>query len=718
VDTARDARFRRYMVNIMVSNGGGSSAGAPVVEELNPIHGNLIGRIEHIAQMGTLVTDFLLIKPGALHKANGGYLLVDARRLLLSPFAWEALKQAVKGREIRIEQPTEVSGLASTQTLDPEPIPLDVKVVLFGDRSLYYMLVALDPDTAQHFKVLADFDDDVDRSAASETMIARLVGTIAAKAGLRPLDRGGVARAIEHAARLADDAGKLTLLVESIHDLVAEASHRAGQAGREVVTRDDVAQTIAQQRRRAARVEERGREMILRDIALIATSGASVGQVNGLSVLALADSLSHVDYDTLKGADAVYLDILQLWLPRMPQAWALPLAIGLFLMIMLAGFLTQRGRRDVPQPVLAGLMPVVLLAGSLGMGFVLHGLAAWISGEPDPSFAHPLLLRLSFAFGVFAVALLAAQRAGGIACWLWLSGLGIIVAIWAPGLTPYFLYPSLVAAPLLLTTVRGGRGAALFIAALAAALIWIGLTAGTEPVMGLKMHPAFTVTAAFGLLALLPLLRPAEAWGWSAGACLLLAMGLAVAAGFQPAFSEKSPQRLNLRYVEEQGRAWWLADPVTHLPQSLRAAARFSAQPTRMLERGYTAPAGKSQFPAPAALVRREGDRVTLNLNAAGDGVVLLVPEEARLKSMTLNDTMVKAGGQATAISCATSDCGSAHIVLEFGSSTAVELTLVARRRGLPSQGARLLKARPATAVPSQGGDATLLTTTLMVPAR
>ena len=164
-----------------------------------------------------------------------------------------------------------------------------MKVVLFGDRALYYLLVSSDPDAGQHFKVLADFDDDVDRSPASEAMIARLIGSMAATdADLKPLDRGGVARVIEHAARLADDAGKLTLLVEGIHDLVAEASHCATQAGRDVVTRKDVAQAIAQQRRRAARAEERGREMILRDIALIATSGSIVGQINGLSVLSLA----------------------------------------------------------------------------------------------------------------------------------------------------------------------------------------------------------------------------------------------------------------------------------------------------------------------------------------------------------------------------------------------------------------------------------------------
>jgi predicted ATP-dependent protease len=161
-----------------------------------------------------------------------------------------------------------------------------VKVVLFGDRMLYYTLVSLDPDTAQHFKVLADFDDDVDRSPASEAMIARLIASIATGTGRKPLDPGGVARVIEHAARLADDANKLTLLVESIEDLVAEASYCA--SGRDVATRADVEQAIAQQRRRASRVEERGREMILRDIALIETSGSRVGQINGLSVLALA----------------------------------------------------------------------------------------------------------------------------------------------------------------------------------------------------------------------------------------------------------------------------------------------------------------------------------------------------------------------------------------------------------------------------------------------
>ncbi len=441
-------------------------------------------------------------------------------------------------------------------------------------------------------------------------------------------------------------------------------------------------------------------------------------QGQGDSVLALADALSRADFEKLKGADAAYLDIFGLWLPRIALGWALPLAIGLFLAIALAGYMTPRGRRDIPQPLLAAMMPLLLVAGSIGMGYGLHGLAAWLSAEPDPSFAHPLLLRLSLAFGVFGVALLAAQRAGGIACWLWLSGLGIVAAIWVPGLTPYFLYPSLVAAPLLLATVRGGRAIALFIGALGALVVWMGLNAGTEPVMGLKLHQAFTVTAAFGLIALLPLLRPASMWGWSAGVCLFLAVGLAAAAGFQPPFSETAPQRLNLRYVEQGGKAWWLADQVPHLPPGLRAAARFSDQPRRLLERGYTAPAGAAQFPAPNALVTRQGNRVTLNLNAAGDGMALLVPEEARLRSMRLNDTMVRADGKATVITCGTPDCGSAHLVLDLEAPDAIDLTLVAVRRGLPPEGAALLKARPRTAVPSRGGDTTLLAARLVVPAR
>ena len=289
VDTARDARFRRYMVNVMVSNGGGAAAGAPVVEELNPIHGNLIGRIEHIAQMGTLVTDFLLIKPGALHRANGGYLLLDARKLLLSPFAWEALKRAIKAREIRIEQPAEATGfsLVSTQSLDPEPIPLDVRVVLVGDRELYYMLAAHDPDFAGLFKVQADFDDTIARSAENDHAYARVIASIVKEHGLKPLDAAAVARIIDEGARLADDREKLSIEIGRIADIVREADYWSSQAKRKMTTKQDVARAIDEQIQRADRLRDRAQETIARGVVLVDTEGSQVGQINGLSVIQL-----------------------------------------------------------------------------------------------------------------------------------------------------------------------------------------------------------------------------------------------------------------------------------------------------------------------------------------------------------------------------------------------------------------------------------------------
>jgi lon-related putative ATP-dependent protease len=287
VDTARDARFRRYMVNVMVGNSDGRPSGVPVVEELNPTYGNLVGRVEHIAQMGTLVTDFLLIKAGALHRANGGFLLMDARRLLLSPFAWEGLKRAIKSREIRIEQPMETTGFISTQSLDPDPIPLDIRVVLFGNRELYYLLAAYDPDFSRLFKVQADFDDTIERSSENDNAYARLIASIVKQHGLKPVDAAGVARLIDEGARLADDREKLSIEIGRIADIVREADYWSSQAKRKITSRQDVERAIEEQIQRADRLRDRAQETISRGIVLVDTDGAQVGQVNGLSVLQL-----------------------------------------------------------------------------------------------------------------------------------------------------------------------------------------------------------------------------------------------------------------------------------------------------------------------------------------------------------------------------------------------------------------------------------------------
>ncbi len=288
VDTVRDARFRRYLVNIVVSSEH-QPDGAPIIEELNPVYGNLIGRVEHIARMGALLTDFLLIKPGALHRANGGYLLIDARKLLTAPFAWEALKRALKSNEIKIEPPAEAMGMISTQTLEPDPIPLDVKVVLFGDRQLYYLLIAHDPDFQRLFKVQADFDETIDRDNGNHLAYARLIASIVSKHELMPVDASGIARLIEEGTRLADDNRKLSLEIGRLADIVREADYWATAAGRATISRADVARAVAQSIRRADRARDKTNESFEREIMLLDTSGAKVGQINGLSVLSLGN---------------------------------------------------------------------------------------------------------------------------------------------------------------------------------------------------------------------------------------------------------------------------------------------------------------------------------------------------------------------------------------------------------------------------------------------
>jgi predicted ATP-dependent protease len=259
----RTSSLRRYQVNVVVDHSG--ATGAPVVYEDRPTVQNLVGRIEHMAQMGALVTDFNLIKAGALHRANGGYLILDARKVLLQPFAWEELKRALRSREIRIEVLGQTLSLVSTVSLEPEPIPLDVKVVLLGERPLYYALYQADPDFSELFKVAADFEDQM----------------------LRPLDRAAVARVIEQSARLASDAEKLSTHMHSIADLLREADYWAGEAQHRVIAATDVQHAIDAQIRRQDRVRERIQEEIQRGTILIDTQGAAVGQVNGLSVLSM-----------------------------------------------------------------------------------------------------------------------------------------------------------------------------------------------------------------------------------------------------------------------------------------------------------------------------------------------------------------------------------------------------------------------------------------------
>ena len=265
--------FDRYEVNVLVSQDA-DRPGAPVVEELHPALGNLLGRIEYISMRGALVTNFRLIKPGVLHRANGGYLLLDARSVLTEPFSWSALKRTLRSGEIAIEDISRFLGLTTTVSLEPDPIPLKVKVILFGDRILYFLLAALDPDLADHFKVLADFENDFARNAANETLLARLLADLARREGLNALDSDAVALMLEHAARLADHAGKLSLVVEQLREVLIEADFRAREAKRSVISRADIDDALNARIRRAARIRDRAQEAVLEKVALIDTEGA------------------------------------------------------------------------------------------------------------------------------------------------------------------------------------------------------------------------------------------------------------------------------------------------------------------------------------------------------------------------------------------------------------------------------------------------------------
>ena len=277
------AFFRRYQVNVLVDYS--SKGGAPVVYEDHPTYQNIVGLTEYMAHLGALSTDFNLIRPGALHRANGGYLILDAYKLLMQPYAWEALKRSLQSSQIRIESLGQMLSLITAVSLEPQPIPLNVKVALVGERFLYYLLSSRDSEFDELFKVAADFEEHMDRGPESMLLYARLIGTIAGHEKLLPFDRGAVGRVIEQSSRAAGDSEKLLTHRRILSDLLREADYWARQANRPVVKAEDVQRAIDAQIRRADRVRERLLEETLRGTLLIDTEGERVGQVNGLSVI-------------------------------------------------------------------------------------------------------------------------------------------------------------------------------------------------------------------------------------------------------------------------------------------------------------------------------------------------------------------------------------------------------------------------------------------------
>lgn len=341
-------QFRKYEVNLLIDNK--DTRGAPIVYEDNPAYPKLTGRVEYESHMGTLVTDFTHIKPGALHTANGGYLLLDVLELLRQPFAWDALKRILYANRITIQPISSLYGMLDTASLEPEPIPLDIKIVLLGERYLYYALLQVDPGFRELFKVAADFEEDMARTPDNIGQFSRLLAHLVNKEDLPPFDAPAVARVIEYSARLASDSEKLSTHLHSIVDLLQESAHWAVRSDQSPVGAPHVQQAIDSQRYRLSRLRDRLGEEIQRGTILIDTSGERTGTINALAVIDLSNYRfgypSRITATTRLGSGKV-VDI-----EREVELGGASHSKGV---LILSGFLASRYCRDTPLSLSASL---------------------------------------------------------------------------------------------------------------------------------------------------------------------------------------------------------------------------------------------------------------------------------------------------------------------------------------------------------------------------
>jgi lon-related putative ATP-dependent protease len=286
----RDANlpFRKYEVNLLVDCSAEECS--PVLFESNPTPQNLFGRIEKEAVFGAVTTDFTMIRPGTMHRSNGGYLVFDFDDVLLYPLSWNEMKRTIRTGHINIEELGDRLGFIETKTIRPEPIPWSGKIVGIAREGVYRALYSLDPDFRELFKVKASFDMRIDRTSENERAYAGLIAGVAKRENLPPLDRGAVARLVEEGMRMADDHTKLSILFGTISDIVREAAHLARQEESPVITASHVSRSVRQRHERVNLIEENMREAISREIVLVQTEGEAVGQVNGLSVVDLGDT--------------------------------------------------------------------------------------------------------------------------------------------------------------------------------------------------------------------------------------------------------------------------------------------------------------------------------------------------------------------------------------------------------------------------------------------
>ncbi|HWE06148.1 MAG TPA: M20/M25/M40 family metallo-hydrolase [Rhizomicrobium sp.] len=470
-------------------------------------------------------------------------------------------------------------------------------------------------------------------------------------------------------------------------------------------------------------------------------------QEQGDNMLGVASGLEQADFAKLRGSDDIYLDILGRVLPRVPAAWDLPLSLAAFVLLLAATLLARREPISWRRWLCAFAITPALVLVAAGSGFALQAIAAFVAGTPDPSYAHPAALRIALAFGLAGATLLVSRLTlpgyAPTAVWLWIAALGIVVAIFLPGLSPYFLIPASAAAILLLATacIPGGwdsaAGAiAVFAAALVALLVWSSISASGESVMGLKLHPLFTVPFAIGLTTLVPLFMryamPRRLWATATTTLFVAALCGAVVQGLEPAYSSTAAQRLNVTYVEDRHRALWAVDTLAPVPGEMREIVSFASEPQRLsraMPLAYVAPAGAPRFPLPTATIASDryvgaGRSLTLVLHGSRKAaqMILVIPRSAMLKAIDLSGRHFDAppswaNEDSVALACMSRDCASTTVTLTLASRSTQALELYEHRFGLPDFAKHLVAARPPTAVQSQNGDGVVLMNKILVPA-
>ncbi|GMR04319.1 MAG: ATP-binding protein [Thermodesulfobacteriota bacterium] len=380
----QEPAYERYRVNLIVSNR--DTGGAPVVFESNPTYYNLFGRIEYKVQMGVATTDFTMIKGGSIHRANGGYLVVNALDMLKNIFVYDSLKRMIKTKEVKIEDVWEQYKLVSTATLKPSAIPVDIKLIIIGDPSLYYLLYNVDREYRKFFKVKADFESIMARSEENMEKYAHFVAMSCDKLGLLPFDRSGVAGVVEYGARLAGEKEKLTARFNDVQNLVEEASYWAGADGDTTVTASHIEKAIEEKRYRHSKVEDRLREYITEDTLMVDTEGAVVGQVNGIAVLSLGDYAfgkpSRITARTFMGDAGVV---------NLEREVKMSGRIHNKALMILKSFLGERFARDFPLTLTASVCFEQLydeIEGDSATCAEVYALLSSISGKPiDQRFA-------------------------------------------------------------------------------------------------------------------------------------------------------------------------------------------------------------------------------------------------------------------------------------------------------------------------------------------